>query len=124
MYERLGGTEKIHGFMSAFVDRLHSNTELHRQNPRVAAAILHVNEGALKRKVGDYVCKLVGGPSEYHGRPMRASHARLGITEADWALGAQDLMMALEEYRVPADDGQELLARIAQIKPDIVTRGW
>jgi hemoglobin len=122
LYERLGGPEKIHGFMGAFVDRLHSNTELHRQNSRVAAAILHVDEAALKRKVGDFVCKLAGGPCEYQGRPMRASHARLGITEANWALGAQELMMALEEYRVSAEDGQELLALIGQLKPDIVTK--
>jgi hemoglobin len=122
LYERLGGSEKIHGFMGAFVDQLHSDAELHRQNPRVAAAILHVNESALKRKVGDFVCKLVSGPCEYHGRSMRASHARLGISDADWALGARDLMTALEEYRVPADAGQELLELIGRIKPDIVTR--
>jgi hemoglobin len=122
LYERLGGTEKIHGFMGVFVDRLHSNTELHRQNPSVAAAIRRVNDAAMKRKVGDFVCQLTSGPCDYQGRSMRASHARLGISETDWALGAEDLRMALAEYRVPADEAREVLALIGQLKPDIVTK--
>ena len=122
LYERLGGSEKIHAFMSAFVDGLHSDAQLQRQNPRVASALHRINDATFKRNVGDFVCRLVGGACEYQGRTMRASHAHLGLSQADWELGANQLVMALREYRVPEAEQQELLALIGTTKPDIVTR--
>lgn len=122
LYERLGGPEKIHAFMSAFVDGLHSDDQLQRQNPRIASALRRIDQGALKRKIGDYVCRLAGGPCDYQGRTMRSSHAHLGLSEADWELGANQLSRALREYRIPEGEQQELLALIGSTKADIVTR--
>jgi hemoglobin len=122
LYERLGGSERIHAFMSAFIDGLHSDAALRRQNPRIGAALQRINQGTLKQKIGDFVCRLAGGPCEYQGRTMRASHAHLGLSEADWELGANRLVMALNEYGVPETEQHELLALIGSIKADIVTR--
>jgi hemoglobin len=122
LYERLGGSEKIHAFMSAFVDGLHSDDQLQRQNPRIASALRRIDQSALKRKIGDYVCRLAGGPCDYQGRTMRSSHAHLGLNGADWELGANQLARALREYRVPEGEQQELLALIGTTKADIVTR--
>lgn len=122
LYDRLGGANKINAFMAAFVDGLHDNTELHRQNPRILPALLHHDALELKRKFGAFVCQLVGGPQDYRGRTMSAAHARLAISNADWALGARELIKALEEYRVHAADQKDLLALIARTKGEIVTR--
>ena len=122
LYERLGGTDTIRAFMAAFVAGLHSNTQLQRQNPRIANALRQVDSSALKRKIGDFVCRLAGGPCDYHGRTMRASHAHLGLNAADWDLGENELVRALNEYRVPEPEQRELLTIIGTLQPDIVTR--
>ncbi len=120
LYERLGGAEKIYDFMAAFVDGLHTNEALHRQNPRILAGLRHHDELELKRKFGAFVCELAGGPREYRGRTMKQAHSHLSLSEADWELGARELISALEEYRVHPADQQDLLMLISKTKAEIV----
>lgn len=121
LYERLGGREQIARIMGAFIDALHENVTLNLQNPRIAAAQTRVNPTLLKQKVTDFVCMLVGGPCEYKGRPMRATHAPLGLSEGDWAIGVSELRRILSEFKVQQQEQGELLNVIATTKRDIVT---
>jgi hemoglobin len=122
LYKRLGGKAAIDGLVSDFIDGLLGSVELNRQNPKVGAAHARVNLTALKKKVADLFCRLAGGPCEYSGRSLKAVHAPLDITEADWAIAAQQLVKILNEHNIPRSDQDELLAAIATTKSDIVTK--
>jgi hemoglobin len=122
LYQRLGGRDAIEKIMGGFIDALHEDAQLNRQNPRIAEAMKHVSPVDLKRKVVDFVCRITGGPCEYRGRPMSAVHAPLAISEADWAIAVEGLRNVLAKYEVGGKEQDELLAAIGTVKPDIVRR--
>ena len=56
------------------------------------------------------------------GRDMKTTHAGLGITEADWDAAAKHLVEALDKYKVPKAEKDELLAFVVSQKKDIVEK--
>jgi hemoglobin len=119
LYERLGGRNRIGRIVNDFVDGLDTNVQLNRQNPRIAIARSRVNPADRKRKVADLLCKLTEGPCEYGGG-LREAHAPMGLTDADWAIGGEELVNALNRNKVKKTDQDELLSMIERLKPDIV----
>jgi hemoglobin len=121
LYERLGGRAAIFQLMSASIESLHHHEQLGRQNPKVAAAASVSDLTDVKQKVTDFACRLTGGPCTYTGRTMRASHAHLDITEADWVLFWDDTVRLLNEHGVPMREREELLALLDTFKSEIVS---
>jgi hemoglobin len=121
LYERLGGRDRIGRIVDHFVDGLDTNVRLNRQNPRIAIARSRVNQADRKRKVADLLCKLTGGPCDYTGA-LREAHAPIALSEADWAIGGEELVKALNKQNVKKTDQDELLAMIETLKSDIVQR--
>jgi hemoglobin len=74
----------------------------------------------LERKLVELVSTTTGGPFKYTGRDMKASHAGMGITEAEFGALAGDLIAVLKKYKVPKKETDELVAIIASTKKDIV----
>ena len=61
-------------------------------------------------------------PCFYTGRTMKASHAGLGITEAEWNAAATHLVAALDKYHVRKPEKDEVIAFVITLKPDIVEK--
>lgn len=122
LYQRLGGNRGIQAVVGDFVDALLGNAKLNQQNPKVAVAHARANLDVLKRRVTAVFCQLLGGPCEYRGRSLKAVHAPLDITEADWAIAAEELLSVLNKRRIPKAEQDELLAAIGATKSDIVAR--
>ena len=116
LYERLGGRSGISQIVADFVDGFGSNSQLRRQNPRIALASGRLN----KSRVTDFVCKLTGGPCDYKGRSLKQVHGPIGITDADWTIGGEELEKALNRQNVKKMDQDEFLSMIQRLKPDIV----
>jgi hemoglobin len=116
----LGGRDGIYRLMSISIDSLHGNEQLNRQNPKLAKAKTQTNPEDLKQKVTDFICKLTGGPCVYTGRTMKASHAPLDITEADWRIFVNDFIRVMNEIDVQGPEQEELLALLTAEKGDIV----
>jgi hemoglobin len=53
---------------------------------------------------------------------MKTVHKGLGITEADWEAAAKHLVAALDKYKVPEAEKNELLAFVVTQKKDIVEK--
>ncbi len=68
----------------------------------------------------DQLCAATGGPCIYIGRPMKQSHAGLGITEAQWDKMVVHLRATLDKFKVGKTEQDELLAATSTLKPDIV----
>ena len=74
----------------------------------------------LRSALADQLCELSGGPCAYYGPPMKEVHKGMKITEAEWNATVESLVKALDKYKVPAKERQDLLAAVSPMKKDIV----
>ena len=115
LYRELGGKEKIESFTNDFYDRLLAD-------PRVAPFFDGINMKYLRRVLAEYFCAAAGGPSDYDGVSMKDAHAHLGITRADFNVVVEHLQEAMDAAGVPFATQNRLLARLAFLYRDIVTK--
>jgi len=70
----------------------------------------------------EFISAATGGNGRYRGRDMASAHAAFKISESDWNVTVGNLRDTLAKFNVPAREQQELLAIIAPLKQQIVTR--
>ncbi len=119
LYDRLGGLAPVSVVVSDFIDALVLDAILNA-NPSIDEARKRVPAAYLKYHVTSLVCQATGGPCQYQGRTMKASHAHLNITEREWDRMVTIFKETLAKHRVPAKEAQELLAIVGSTKADIV----
>src|SRR5437870_13780267 len=100
LYDRLGGVYAIAAVMDDFINRIMDNPRLNA-NPKVDEAHHRVSRAGFKYLVTEMVCGATGGPQQYTGRSMRASHVHLDITEDEWQVFSADLQACREHLPVP-----------------------
>ncbi|HKR07749.1 MAG TPA: group 1 truncated hemoglobin, partial [Gemmatimonadaceae bacterium] len=66
------------------------------------------------------VCGATGGPCTYTGRSMKEAHRNMKVTNGEFDALVEDLTTALNDYKVPDREKNELLGILATMKPDIV----
>jgi hemoglobin len=116
LYQRLGGREAIKGVVDDFVANVVAD-------PRVNSRFKGLQPAAvakLQTNLADQICDATGGPCAYLGRDMKATHAGMGITDAEWSATVEDLVKSLNKFKVGAKEQQELLAILGPMKKDIV----
>jgi len=74
----------------------------------------------LKGHPVDQVCMATGGPCTYSGRHMKLTHAGMKISNGNFRALVEDLVKALDTFKVPAQEKGELLALLEPMKRDIV----
>ncbi len=65
---------------------------------------------------------ILGGPCVYTGRSMAEVHADTGLQPADFGALVEHMQTAMGEEGVSFRDQNRLLARLAPMKRDVVTR--
>jgi hemoglobin len=120
LYERLGGQDGLTNIAADFFRGLETNPQLTRQNPKIAVANAGVDPAERNKRFAEFLCQLVGGPCEYMGQPLERVHAPMAISGADWTLGGEELVRALNKNSVERPDQNELLALIEPLKSRIV----
>lgn len=113
LYERLGGQPAIEAVVTEFY-------ALVAADKRVNAPFAVADLGALKVKLVDFVCMATGGPCKYTGRSMKASHQGMGVTHAQFDAVVEDLVKALDKFKVPEQEKNELLSALGPLRPEIV----
>jgi hemoglobin len=94
-------------------------------DPRVNKRFTSLEPAAVTRfksNLADQICEAAGGPCSYLGRDMKATHAGMGITEAEWNATVEDLVKALDKHKIGAKEKGELLGLLGPMKGDIVGR--
>jgi hemoglobin len=114
LYERLGKKEAIVAVVDDFVARVAADS-------RINGKFVNANIPRLKQMLVDQVCEASGGPCKYTGRDMRATHAGMAITGAQFDALVGDLVATLNKFKVPAREQGELLSVLGPMKKDIVT---
>jgi len=113
LYDRLGGKDAI----TAVVDKFLSNVVA---DDRINGFFKNADAANLKKQLVDQICHASGGPCTYEGKDMKTAHAGMGIKEADFNALVENLVKALDEFKVPEDAKNDLLTALGGMKGDIV----
>ena len=120
LYDRLGGKKAIAAVVDEFVGRVAADTRINRYF--AAAAGDSKRLATFKMNLVDQICQASGGPCKYMGKDMKTAHAGMGITSGDFDALVQDLVGALDKFKVGEKEKGELLGALGPMKADIVTK--
>lgn len=122
LYDRLGGEAAIKAVIDDFVARAASNPKVNftRKGTDAEWPATPENVAKLKTHLVNMVGMVTGGPQKYTGRDMKAAHAGMKITNAEFDALAGDLIATLDKFKVPAAEKSELLTIIGTTRDAIV----
>ncbi len=89
---------------------------------RIKDTFDNINLDRFKRLLVDQICELTGGPCHYKGRDMYQSHKGLHLDNAQLNALVEDLQLAMNKYEIPFRTQNRLLAILAPMQRDVVTR--
>jgi hemoglobin len=113
LYDRLGGGDTINALTESWVARVGGDDRANGKFARTDIA-------RLKKEVADQLCEVTGGPCTYTGRSMRETHAGMGTTAGEFDVVMQHLAAALDEFRLPKAEQDELAGLLRPMRDDIV----
>jgi len=116
LYQRLGGREAIKLVVDDFVANMAADPRVNGRFKGLDAARV----AKLQTNLADQICDAAGGPCAYLGRDMKTTHTGMGITDAEWTATVEDLVKALNKFKVGQKEQQELLGALGAMKKDIV----
>ena len=115
MYEAFHGEAGVGRIVDGLVTRSVAD-------PRISGIFAASDLVRLRRTLKEQFCYILGGGCTYTGRDMAASHAEMGAQAADMGALVENLQAAMREEGVPFAVQNRFLAKLAPMKPDVVTR--
>jgi hemoglobin len=113
LYDRLGGKKAITAVVAEFVGNVGADA-------RINGRFAHTDLTHLKKMLVAQICAGSGGPCKYTGKDMKAAHAGMNIQDAEFSALVEDLVKALDKFKVPEKEKNDLLGILGPMKPDIV----
>jgi hemoglobin len=115
LYDRLGGKKAITAVVGEFVGNVGADS-------RINNFFAHTDLKHLKKMLVDQICMATGGPCKYKGKDMKTAHKGMGVSEANFNALVEDLVKALDKFKVGATEKNELLGALGGMKGDIVEK--
>ena len=113
LYERLGGGEQLRGAIAEIVDAHLANSLIHtRFEP--------FDPATMKEMAFRFFAQATGGPEEYAGRGLRATHRGMNVSEQEFVAATDDVLGVLRKHGVPEREQQEVLAAFWAMKDDVL----
>ncbi len=91
-------------------------------DPRIAEIFKATDLVRLRRTLKEQIAYLLGATVDYTGRDMRSVHKDQGINTAEFNALVENLQAAMEREGVPFRAQNQLLAKLAPMKRDVVVR--
>lgn len=113
LYDRLGGLPAITAVVDEFVNRTTTDA-------RIKDRFFNTDATNLKKLLTEFVCMATGGPCKYTGRDMESSHAGMDLVDDEFNALVEDLVGALDKFKVPEKEKGELLGALGPLKPQMV----
>jgi hemoglobin len=113
LYDRLGGLPAIGAVVDEFLKNVAGDT-------RIAHRFALTDLKDLRNKLVDQICQATGGPCTYKGGDMKTVHKGQRVSSADFNALVEDLVKALDTFKVPEKEKAELLGALASMQGDIV----
>jgi hemoglobin len=112
LYESIGGAPVV----AAAVEELYLRA---LANPRLAAYFAHASVAQLKEHQRVFLTWLLGGRDNASEYSLRAAHAGLGITNADFDRIVQHLSDTLTNLGVAPPLMERLIAKVAELRAEV-----
>jgi hemoglobin len=120
LYDRLGGKKAITAVVDEFVSRVAADARINKFFAQTAADPMRLK--SFKGKLVDQICQASGGPCKYMGKDMKSAHMGMGVGGADFDALVEDLVGALDKFKVGAHEKDQLLGVLGPMKSDIVEK--
>jgi hemoglobin len=120
LYQRLGGKKAITAVVDEFVGRAAGDARINGFFKDTAADPTRL--ASFKMKLVDQICQASGGPCKYTGKDMKSAHAGMGVSSGDFTALVEDLVGALDKFKVGEKEKGELLGALGPMKSDIVEK--
>jgi hemoglobin len=122
LWDRLGGDASVRKVVDDFVALASADPKVNfDRNGKYKLDAAGVNR--LKQELVDFVSATTGGPFKYTGKAMKAAHAGMAITDAEFNAIATDLKTALENHGAKPGDVKAVLEAVEGTRKDIVEGG-
>jgi hemoglobin len=118
LYKHLGGKAAITAVVDEFVARVAADQRINGFFAATAAGPKRL--AAFKANLTDQICQASGGPCKYKGKDMKSAHAGMGIQSSHFDALVEDLVGALDKFKVADADKQALLGVLGPMKSDVV----
>jgi hemoglobin len=113
LFSRLGGLPAITAVVEEFVGRTTSDA-------RIKDRFFNTDATHLKKMLVEQVCAASGGGCVYTGRDMTSTHGGMVLVDAEWDALVEDLVGALDKFKVPEREKGELMGALGGMKPQVV----
>ena len=120
LYDRLGQKKAIVAVVDDFVGNVAADTRIVKFF--AAAAGDKARMAKFKGNLVDQICEAAGGPCKYKGKDMKAAHAGMGISAADFNALVEDLVKTLNKFKVGKTEQDQLLGVLGPMKAMIVEK--
>jgi hemoglobin len=120
LYDRLGGKKAITAVVDEFVGRVAMDNRINHYFAAAAADPMRLK--TFKMKLVDQICQASGGPCKYTGKDMKSAHMGMGVSGADFNALVEDLVGALDKFKVGEKEKSELLGALGPMKSDVVEK--
>lgn len=113
--EAFGGVDGLRLLMDDFMARLLAD-------PRTREFFEFADQARVKQQLVEQFCVILGGDCVYSGRSMAESHAGLDIRRDEFNALVELLQAAMQARDVPFAAQNALLAKLAPMQREVVTR--
>jgi hemoglobin len=120
LYDRLGGKQAITAVVDEFVGRVAADNRINHFFAATASNPARL--ASFKTKLVDQICEASGGPCKYTGKDMKGAHSGMGISTADFNALVEDLVGALDKFKVGAAEKSQLLGVLGPMQGQIVEK--
>lgn len=115
LYERLGGKPALQAVVGELWNQVAADKRI---NGYFAKTKPEVFGGQLV----DFLCQAAGGPCQYKGKDMVAAHTGMKLTDADFNALAENTIKALDKFKVPAKEKDEVMALLGSLHGAVVNK--
>jgi hemoglobin len=119
LYDRIGGVNAISMVVDRFSDEIVTNPKLN-VNPALKEWNQKGQLPALKFMRTLWICEVAGGPFKYTGKPLGDAHKDLHITSEEFDEVGAEIANALDHFKVPEREKQEVLDAIVARKTEVI----
>ena len=119
LYERLGGVNAITMVVNRFSGAIIENPKL-QENPALREWNDSGQLAGLKFMRTLWLCQEAGGPFQYTGKELGEAHKQLHIMSEEFDEVGAEIARALDHFKVPEREKQEVLAAIVARKDEVV----
>ena len=115
IYKEFGEKEGLIRIMDDFMVNL-------LKDPRTKPSFENADQKRIKEQLVDQFCFILNGPCEYRGAKMKSIHANAGINRENFNALVEQLQFSMDKYNVPFRAQNKLLAVLAPMHRDIITK--